>query len=722
MHKYLKIILNIKVAVSVLVAIATIVSMAPQSALAAASLKARWQLNENPASNGTTINDSSGNGRNGSLITDNNTNNKSVVAVEDRGLDLDGNGDYVDITDHADFTLDVSGNYTWSMWINPDSMTTSGGWPTIWSQTNGPASIFYMYAHTITDSEVASGIPGGSIVNGISVQWGDTTSGNPNYLAAKSNDNVLTIGTWSHVVVTYDGSLPQAQRVRVYIDGVDQTSASVVSNGTIASINPSTVQIGHNTAYTGEYYDGKVDDVRFYYGTMTPTEVAQLYASYTLPGLYQEGFRFRDDDGSQTGATWLAPQDTNIVRDKGLITRLRMLVEAFNTDPSSQGYMLEYRKATDSEFSTVPVLSTPSVTWGAIGTGSNGTTSVTPSYPPGISKSTSKIFAVVTGRSNTAGTAPTMPAGWTKILDFEGGTGAWASDTGTRRVTFFQKDVVTGDESGTVTVSLAGTINNTLRASIFRVEVPAGYDVEIATSTGADTTNNTSYSVTGDQSIDWAANDLLLIAVAQNNDAATQSAQSITASGVTFGTHSNQAGVAVTNGNDHRHILDSVPVSSGSGSSAPTYSYTASAAVSGPTGFLRLRAVLNAPIYITDSSNIGSSGANTTAQLEPPEGKTTGSFTAGRIQDDENPSDNVNIGFAGYSEFEWALIATTTATTGDVYQFRVTVGSAGTPFTGYFRFPQWRIGSATSNPGARSSGFTIKLGRLKIVNGKLIIK
>lgn len=231
-----------------------------------------------------------------------------------------------------------------------------------------------------------------------------------------------------------------------------------------------------------------------------------------------------------------------------------------------------------------------SVTWGAAGTAASGTTSCTPSYPTGISALTSKILCAVTGRSNTADTAFTMPAGWTKIgaSELEGGTGTWGVDTGTRRVTFFAKDTTVGDETGTVTVSLTGTTNNTLRATIFRVEVTSGYGIEYEATTGADTTNGTGFSASG-AAIGFASGDLLAILVAQNIDTGTQSAQSITASGVTFGTRTNRASTAVTNGNDHRHILDTVPVSSGTATAAPTYSYTISAAGSGPVAFLRMR-------------------------------------------------------------------------------------------------------------------------------------
>lgn len=243
------------------------------------------------------------------------------------------------------------------------------------------------------------------------------------------------------------------------------------------------------------------------------------------------------------------------------------------------------------------------VTWGAAGTAASGTTSCTPAYPTGISALTSKILCAVTGRSNTADSAFTMPAGWTKIgaSELEGGTGTWGVDTGTRRVTFFQKDTTAGTETGTVTVSLAGTTNNTLRATIFRVEVTSGYGIAYEATTGADTTNGTGFSATGG-SISFAPDDLLAILVAQNIDTGTQSSQAISATGVTFGTRTNRASTAVTNGNDHRHILDTVPMSSGTTTAAPTYSYTISAAGSGPVAFLRMREVAP-PVVTSEPTN-----------------------------------------------------------------------------------------------------------------------
>lgn len=63
--------------------------------------------------------------------------------------------------------------------------------------------------------------------------------------------------------------------------------------------------------------------------------------------LDQEGYRWRNDDGSETTATWKAAQDTTVTLAPDETTRLRMLVNASN-DPASEQYKLQYRKVGDT--------------------------------------------------------------------------------------------------------------------------------------------------------------------------------------------------------------------------------------------------------------------------------------------------------------------------------------------------------------------------------------
>lgn len=59
----------------------------------------------------------------------------------------------------------------------------------------------------------------------------------------------------------------------------------------------------------------------------------------------QEGFRWRDDDGSESGASWLAAQDTNISRGKETNTRLRILTDTDGSgDPMAVQLVLQYKR------------------------------------------------------------------------------------------------------------------------------------------------------------------------------------------------------------------------------------------------------------------------------------------------------------------------------------------------------------------------------------------
>lgn len=70
------------------------------------------------------------------------------------------------------------------------------------------------------------------------------------------------------------------------------------------------------------------------------------------------------------------------------------------------------------------------------------------------------------------------------------------------------------------------------------------------------------------------------------------------------------------------------------------------------------------------SANIAASGENTTGQLTAP---AAGSFGGGRIQDDENPADTVDIGDGEYFEDEWCIEALPASVLGETYLFRVLI-------------------------------------------------
>jgi hypothetical protein len=207
---------------------------------------------------GTVAADISGNSHPGTL-----TNGPLWAAGKyGQGVTLDGTNDYVGIVDHADFTLDPAQSYTWSAWVKNTSFKE---WSTVWSQTLNASNFFYFYAHTSTDPD------GGPVTNGVSAYWWNTSG--TNKIGVHSADNVLTVGQWSHITVTYDASQPQNNRFTIYVNGVDVTvRTDVSSTGTIVAINPANTRIGSNQPF-GEYLNGSVDEVRFYKRLLTSAEV-----------------------------------------------------------------------------------------------------------------------------------------------------------------------------------------------------------------------------------------------------------------------------------------------------------------------------------------------------------------------------------------------------------------------------------------------------------------
>lgn len=85
---------------------------------------------------------------------------------------------------------------------------------------------------------------------------------------------------------------------------------------------------------------------------------------YNTASVEQEGFRWRTDDGSESAATWLASQDSNITRAESLNTRLRILLNTTG-DLGAQKFILMYKKSTDGTYIPVPTSGTDAITLAA---------------------------------------------------------------------------------------------------------------------------------------------------------------------------------------------------------------------------------------------------------------------------------------------------------------------------------------------------------------------
>jgi glucose/arabinose dehydrogenase len=221
----------------------------------ASNLIASLNFNEGT---GTSTADISGNAHNGTL-----TNGPTWgTGKYSQGTNFDGTNDYVNIADHNNFTLDPTQNYTWSAWVKNNNFNE---WSTVWSQTVDGNTFFYFYAHSTSDPD------GGPVTNGISVYW--WANGGSQKLGMHSNNNVLTIGVWSYITVTYNAALAQNSRFTIYVNGADVTNRTdVASVGTLPAINPTNIRIGSNQPF-GEYLNGSVDELRFYKRLLSAAEI-----------------------------------------------------------------------------------------------------------------------------------------------------------------------------------------------------------------------------------------------------------------------------------------------------------------------------------------------------------------------------------------------------------------------------------------------------------------
>lgn len=357
------------------------------------------------------------------------------------------------------------------------------------------------------------------------------------------------------------------------------------------------------------------------------------------PTLEQEGYRFRNDDGSETAATWLASQDTNVTRAADIPTRLRTLVNATG-DPASTAYQLEWRKVggpTDWR----KVSNTPQ------------TGQVVKSVSAGTDDA-QEAATVMTTTATTIGASLDATTDWVGMR-FTG-------------VSVPKGATIT---SAFVSVVPSATTEDEPLVTIYAEDV----DNSATFTTGA--LNITSRARTG--SVAWSSANLAATGASYHNspDLSSPLQTVINRAGWATG---NPISVLVQGGTTTTRDL-TIEAFENAGNNPPqlTINYT-----------------YPAPAFeLAASSNITASGENTTAQLSAPTGKTTSDFVTGRLQDDENPADTVNITTDDYTELEWSIKAMgAVVTASEVYEFRVT--SNGIPLNTYSVTPQWTIGANTA--------------------------
>jgi hypothetical protein len=155
-------------------------------------------------------------------------------------LQLDGQGDYVDLGTGPDF--DIADRITVAAWVkvttfDMDWQTIIAKGDTAWRLSRGQGDNLHF---------ACTGL------------WPEWVHGSANV-----ND-----GQWHHVVGTYDGS-----ELRLYVDG--KLDASAKTQGAI-NVNTHPVYIGENAEHPGRAWHGLIDDVRLHNCALSDTEIKAL--------------------------------------------------------------------------------------------------------------------------------------------------------------------------------------------------------------------------------------------------------------------------------------------------------------------------------------------------------------------------------------------------------------------------------------------------------------
>ncbi len=200
---------------------------------------------------GTTTADITGNGNSGTLM--NMLPAAWTPGIMGNALAFDGVNNYVQVNNQ------LSASFTISCWIKTTQTfqqvdLTYDGTGIIWADVGGPANDF-----------VFGGTRSAGGVNRLSfyIGSGDTT--------INGNQEIST-GQWTHLAVTRDGA---SGAVKLYVNGV--LDASGTAGTAVLNANPN-INIGGNTL-DGRYFNGAIDDVRFYSRVLTPGEIATLLPS-----------------------------------------------------------------------------------------------------------------------------------------------------------------------------------------------------------------------------------------------------------------------------------------------------------------------------------------------------------------------------------------------------------------------------------------------------------
>jgi len=206
------------------------------SATFQSDLVAYWKFDEGT---GITASDSSGNGNHGTLVNG----PQWSTGIAGKALYFNGSNNNVLVPDSN--SLDLTGPYTLSAWVNP--ATPFADFRSILVKNYR----YYLYSSVV--GYCGDGTPLGGF------------SGVDNNIVCDSIS--IPANTWTNISLAYDGLT-----LTLYRNGVSVASSTASEQ---ISPTPGTLQIG--ASEYGEFFKGLIDEVRVYNRALTSSEIQSIY-------------------------------------------------------------------------------------------------------------------------------------------------------------------------------------------------------------------------------------------------------------------------------------------------------------------------------------------------------------------------------------------------------------------------------------------------------------
>ncbi|SVE49918.1 uncharacterized protein METZ01_LOCUS502772, partial [marine metagenome] len=175
------------------------------------------------------------------------------VTDGDYSLSFDGTDDYVQVGNNSE----LSGMSTLSVqvWVRKTTNPSSGSIISKWGSGSSNGSNYSYSIYEVDGSDLIS-------------FFIKTTSGTA---STSFDSNELTLNLWRHIVGVYDGS-----DIKIYLNGtLVNTSASAASGSILTTSEP--VLLGKD--YSGNNFNGSVDEVSIWNDALTAAEIAALFNS-----------------------------------------------------------------------------------------------------------------------------------------------------------------------------------------------------------------------------------------------------------------------------------------------------------------------------------------------------------------------------------------------------------------------------------------------------------